>query len=177
MGEVVTYVSDTAPEFSTSLAFGKGDEREKVPVRFHDKQLRLDSETDARVIAELDRLIATRPQFSQIIRKLDVAAAEKMALAHKEAMLQQNAGQTGPATSDNDLAMRARLEEEKQRYLSQGMTDEDASQLVHDIMQEQTVAVEKVENPVIQEVPKVEKAVEDTGATAAKLYEALGGKG
>jgi len=145
MGEIVTYVADTAPEFKTNLSFGKGDDRERVLILFHNKQLKLDSETDAHIIEELDRLIIARPQFSQVIRKLDVEAAERLAIAHQEAMLKQNAGHTGPVTSANELALRARMEEEKQRYLSQGMSDEEASRLVHDVMQEQTVTVEKVD--------------------------------
>ncbi len=162
MGEAVTYVSDTAPEFKTSLVFGKGDDREKVKVQFHDKQLRLDSEDDMRIIDELDRLIRTRPQISQVIRKLDVAAAEKLALAHKEAMLEQNAGHTGPATGEHKLVRAANALQEKERMRSQGISDEDASQMVEQVMSEQTVAVEKIENPVIQDVPKIK---EEEGAT------------
>ena len=51
MGEKVTYVSDTAPEFRTTLTFGKGDDRERA---FHNwrKSIRLDGVQ----IIERDRL-------------------------------------------------------------------------------------------------------------------------
>lgn len=171
MGEKITYVADSAPSFSTNLRVGE----ERRRIQFENKQLVLDVDEDAEVIAALDHLIKTRVQFSQVIRKLDLAAAEKIALAHKEAMLKQNAAQTGPATSQNDLALQARMEEDKQRYLSQGMSDEEASQLVHDVMKEQTVAVEKVANPVVQEVPKVGEASEET-AKPNEVFANLGGK-
>jgi len=177
MGEKITYVADLAPQLRTYLTI-EGEEK-KRKIQFHDKQLALDSEADAAVIAELDRLIETRPQFSQTIRKLDIAAAEAIALAHKAKMLKENAGQTGPATSQHDLARAAKMEEEKQRYLSQGISDEEASQLVHDVMSEQTIAVEKIENPVIQDVPKidVEEGATDVADEEAKnLFAKLGGK-
>lgn len=171
MGEKITYVADSAPAFSTNLRVGE----ERRRIQFENKQLVLDVDEDAELIAALDHMIKTRVQFSQVIRKLDPASAEKLAQAHKELVQKQNAGHTGPASSQNDLALQARMEEEKQRYLSQGISDEEASQLVHDVMKEQTVAVEKVANPVVQEVPKVGEAAED-GAKPNEVFANLGGE-
>ena len=159
----VTYISPDAPSFKLRLTVDGKDHL----LKFKDKQLFLDETEDAAIIAELDRVIAKSPHISQIVKKIDPEAAEKLAREHRAMMLAQNAGVTGTATSVHDPARKMKAAEEYNRLLAQGMTDEEASAAVQQIFgEEKTVTVEVKENPVIQEVPKESETLSNTEQSA-----------
>ncbi len=122
----VTYISPTAPSFRTRMIV-KG---ENFYLRFKDKQVVL---TDPDVIKELDRLIASKPAISQLIQKVDIVAAEKLARAHQKMVLEQNKGVTGSMAADMNPATMARMKEETDRMRTAGVAEEVITELMSDI--------------------------------------------
>ncbi len=95
----VCYVSPEAPSLSIGISVEGAKIKQRV--KFINKQLRLDDEKDAKLIAALDELIATQSNVSTLMYKVDMAAAEKLALAHKESLLQMRGTVAGPVSADD----------------------------------------------------------------------------
>lgn len=137
----VTYVSPNAPALSTTLLVGD----EKVVLKFVNKQLTLEVERDAAIIAEFDRLIAKKPAMSQLIQKVDIAAAEALARAHQQMVLDQNKGVTGPMTTGDNLALKAKLAQDRDRMASAGVDPDKVGDMIKEVVDEHGTAVEKTD--------------------------------
>lgn len=95
----VCYVSPEAPSFSLSIRLG--DAKNKTRVKFVNKQLRLDEERDADLIAALDALIAKSAPVRTQMYKVDVVAAEKLAREHQGQLLRMRGTVQGPVSADD----------------------------------------------------------------------------
>jgi len=122
----VTYISQTAPSLQMRMTV-RGED---FDLQFKDKQITL---TDPDAIKELNRLCASKPSVSQLIQKVDIEAAEKLARAHQRMVLRQNKGVTGAMSADMNPATIARMEEEADRMRTAGVSEELITELMTDI--------------------------------------------
>ncbi len=81
----VTYVSDTAPHLELRI-----QDSPEIIAKFHDKLCHFDDETEEgqAAIKVFDNLINTRANISQLVKKIDMAAAVRVAEAHMREMAQ-----------------------------------------------------------------------------------------
>lgn len=126
MNATVCYVSPDAPSFSMRVEVDGKDRR----IKFANKELRLDAEKDAALIAVLDELIATRPNISSIIRKVDMKAAEALARAHMQQLQRHRGTVKGPVSADDAKRAASMAVEERDADLaSQGATTADIASM------------------------------------------------
>ncbi len=124
----VYYVSPNAPLLS--LAIHVGDNKQKTKVKFANKQLKLDEEKDAELIAALDNLIATRPSAAAAMYKVDMVAAEELALKHKESLLRMRGTVQGPVSADDaKRAAEMAIQERDADLAAQGASIADLSDM------------------------------------------------
>lgn len=126
MTDMVCYVSSEAPKLFLRVEVDGKDYK----LQFANKALHLDAETDAGVIAELDRLIETQSNISSLIHKVDMVAAEAMARAHRLQQMQMSGTMTGAVSADQAkrTGQMAIMEREKDLVL-QGATEEDLNKM------------------------------------------------
>ena len=124
----VYYISPTAPLLAVSISVeGK---KQKTRVKFQNKQLCLDDEKDADLIAALDELIATRPSAATLMYKVDMAAAEELALKHKESLLRMRGTVQGPVSADDaKRAAEMAIQERDADLASQGASVSDLTDM------------------------------------------------
>ncbi len=124
----VCYVSPDAPSLAISVQVG--DAKHKTRVNFINKELRLDEETDAALIAALDELIASRPSVATLMHKVDIEAAEKLALAHKDSLLRMRGTVQGPVSADDaKRAVGMAIQERDADLASQGADTTDLEKM------------------------------------------------
>jgi len=164
-----TYISPTAPSLKMRLKIDDKD----VNIRFKDKQLIV---TDVKISMELDRLREKSPHVSQLIQKVDIEAAEKLALAHKQMVLDQNKGVTGSMAADMNPATMAKMQTEVDRMRTAGVAEEVITELMSDI---------KVNREKIDELLKMSDAIpgaigavepEEKEATPSNVFAVLAKK-
>jgi len=116
----VTYVTPDAPMFSMRVMVDGKD----VRVQFTNKELHLDEEKNAALIAVLDELIKTKPNISILVKKVDIEEALRIAEAHKALMLSQRGTLTGSvSSSDADQIGKANLARQEQELRFKGASE------------------------------------------------------
>ncbi len=124
----VYYVSPNAPMLSLSVQLG--DNKQKTKVKFVNKQLKLDEEKDADLIAALDDLIATKPAIAAALYKVNMAAAETLARKHKESLLRMRGTVQGPVSADDaKRAAEMAIQERDADLAAQGASISDLSDM------------------------------------------------
>lgn len=81
-------------------------------MHFDNKKLELEDPKD---VAFLDKVIAEKPHVGMLIKKLDIAAAEEIARAHRERIAKQQAAFKGTATS---VMENVKIQEIKDEFLA-----------------------------------------------------------
>lgn len=144
----VCYIAPNAPSFSMRVTVDEKDRR----VKFVNKELRLDAEKDAALIAALDELIATRPNVSSIIHKVDVEAARMLALAHQAQLQRQRGTVTGPISAeDAKKSAQMAVQERDADLASQGATTEDLADMRSKMSKDNLEMTENAEGVVAPE--------------------------
>lgn len=122
----VTYVTADAPSFSMRVEVNEKD----VRVKFENKELHLDEEKDGALIVVLDELIATKPNISCIIKKVNIKEALRIAEAHKTMLARQRGTLTGTVTSsDADQIGKASLARQEDKLRFEGASDADIEKM------------------------------------------------
>ena len=122
----VTYVTMDAPSFSMRVEVNEKD----VRIQFANKELHLDEEKDAALIVVLDELIATKPNISCLIKKVNIEEALRIAEIHKATRIRDRGTMKGPVTSsDADQIGRASLSRQEDRLRFEGASEEDIAKM------------------------------------------------
>ncbi len=142
---MTTYVAMEAPSFSMRVVVNE----KNVQVRFENKELHLDDEKDAALISVLDELIATKPNISIIIKKVDMAEALRIAEAHKAMQLSQRGTTKGPVTSsDADQIGKASLARQEDELRFKGASEEDIAKMRADMSKDHFEITEAAEDQI-----------------------------
>lgn len=148
----VCYISPTAPTFSMRLVIDGKNHR----VQFRNKELHLnpDNEIEVKVITELDFLIASKPNISQIIKKVDVEAAEAMARAHIKQLAAIRGTMTGPVSStDAARAAQMAVQERDADLASLGASTEDLAKMREEMSEDNLVLTEDSKGVISESAP------------------------
>ncbi len=170
-----TYVAMDAPSFSMRVTVDEKD----VRVKFENKELHLDNETDAALIMVLDELIKTKPNISCLIKKVDIEEALRIAQAHKALMLNQRGTSTGPVTSSQaDQIGKASLARQEDKLRFEGASDADIAKMRAEMAKDNVEITEASGDKIAPSTregfiaDKVAEATSDTSEPPAKSPEA-----
>lgn len=144
---MVIYSSRNAPKLKTKAVIFEPDGKtvkRAVPVHFKHGVFETD---DKDVIAALDKMIATSPNFSQLVMKIDRDAAERVSREwQKHQASQQMVARGGTNSEDANLARRA--EQIRNEVISEGKTPEEADKLIKELSLEGLMLADKVDPAV-----------------------------
>ena len=148
MTDEVMYSSLEAPALKTKVVIFADDGKtvkKKVDIQFQHGAYRT---SDPDVIAELDKHIATKPNFAQLVKKLDRNAALRVSEEWQKTHASQNMVARGGTDSESaNLARRA--EQVKNEAISEGLPEHQAQKLAEEMKADENYVMPETVEPKV----------------------------